>query len=512
MSMCLMVSGGQVRQAGEVETLDRRELLGAVAGALVAGSALGRLGRAVAAGTDPRVAELARLVSGPVIVPGSSGYGPARLVYNERFDGVRPLAIVRVQDVRDVQAVVRWAQRTGVAIAPRSGGHSYAGWSTGTGVVVDLGRLRGIRVDGATTVIGAGRRLIDVYAALAGKGLTIPAGSCPSVALGGLALGGGIGLASRKLGTTSDNVESLRIVTADGRLLTCDAKHNPDLFWACRGGGGRNFGIVTDFRLRATPVSTGAYFFATWPWSAGPAIVPAWQHWAPNAPDDLMTLCRLSTGVTGLALEVFGQYLGPERELPGLLVPLTKAVSPLRYSSGTSSYLDLMLRWAGCLGQSSAACHLVAQRGTLARAAFTGKSDYVRKPFPPAAVRTLQRGLETRQSAGHGSGSVIMDSYGGAIARVDPEATAFVHRAPLHSMQYLAYWGAPVHQQPSLAWLRAFHDSMRPYVTGGAYVNYADPDLGNWQSAYYGSNYPRLVAVKKRYDPDRLFRFPQAIG
>jgi hypothetical protein len=148
----------------------------------------------------------------------------------------------------------------------------------------------------------------------------------------------------------------------------------------------------------------------------------------------------------------------------------------------------------------------------LARATFAGKSDYVNKPFSVAAVRTLQRGLETRQNAGHGSGAVIMDSYGGAIAQVDPDATAFVHRRPLHSMQYLAYWGGVQHQAPSLAWLRAWHASMRPYVTGGAYVNYADPDLEHWQSAYYGSNYARLVAVKHRYDPDRLFRFPQAIG
>lgn len=508
-----MVSSGPVLQAGHVRRLDRRELLGAAAGALVAGSALGRpADDAFAAGRDPRVAELANLVSGPVIAPGSSAYGTARLVYNERFDGVRPLAIVRVNDVKDVQTVIGWAQRHSIPIVPRSGGHSYGGWSTGTGVVVDLGKLRGVRVEGSTAVIGAGRRLIDVYAALAGKGMTISAGSCASVALGGLALGGGVGLASRKLGTTSDNVQSLRIVTADGRVLTCDAKHNADLFWACRGGGGRNFGIVTDFRLRAAPVSTAAYFFATWPWPAGPTIVPAWQRWAPNATDDLMTLCRLSTGVNGPTLQIFGQYLGPEQHLPGLLATLTKAAPPLRYSSGTSAYLDLMLRWAGCLGQSQAACHLVTESGTLRRASFAGKSDYVRAPFPAAAVRTLQRALENRQGAGHGSGSVIMDSYGGAIARVDPDATAFVHRAPLHSMQYLAYWGAPVHQQPSLAWLRGLHDSMRPYVTGGAYVNYADPDLKLWQRAYYGSNYPRLVAVKKQYDPDRLFRFPQAIG
>ena len=123
-----------------------------------------------------------------------------------------------------MQAVVRWAQRRGVAVIPRSGGHSYAGYSTGTGVVVDLSALRGIRIEGGTAVIGAGSRLIDVYAALAARGGTIPAGSCATVGLGGLALGGGVGLASRKLGLTCDNVESLRIVTADGRVLDCDER------------------------------------------------------------------------------------------------------------------------------------------------------------------------------------------------------------------------------------------------------------------------------------------------
>ena len=171
-----------------------------------------------------------------------------------------------------------------------------------------------------------------------------------------------------------------------------------------------------------------------------------------------------------------------------------------------------MLRWAGCLGQSQAACHLVAQHGALERATFAGKSDYVAKPFPAAAVRTIQRALESRQASGHGSGALVMDSYGGAIARVAPDATAFVHRSPLHSIQYLAYWGSPANEAPSLAWLRGLHAAMRPHVTGAAYQNYADPDLTDWRHAYYGANYARLVTVKQRYDPDRLFRFPQGIG
>jgi hypothetical protein len=492
-----------------VRALDRRELIVRAAGVVVAGGVLDRL---PASAVDPRVRELRRLVAGSVLAPGSAAYNTARVVYNERFDGVRPLAVVRPAGIADVQAVVRWAQRRGMAVIPRSGGHSYAGYSTGSGVVLDLSSLAGIRLQGKTAVVGAGARLIDVYAALAAKGGTIPAGSCASVGIGGLALGGGIGLASRKLGTTSDNVVSLRIVAADGRLLQCDKAKNPDLFWACRGGGGRNFGIVTDFQLRVSRVSTASYFFASWPWEAGPQLIPAWQRWAPKATDALTTICRLATGGSGPTLQVFGQYLGPESKIRGLLAPLSRAAPPSRISTGTSDYFDLMLRWAGCLGQSQAACHLVFQHGTLQRATFTAKSDYVERPFTAAAVRKLQRRIETRQSSSHGSGALIMDSYGGAIARVPADATAFVHRSPLCSMQYLAYWGGPEHQAPSLTWIRGFHDAMRPNVSGAAYQNYVDPDLKNWQRAYYGTNYPRLVAVKRRYDPDRLFRFPQAIG
>jgi len=509
-----MVSPARVRQAADVSSLDRRELLARAAGAVLAASVAGRLwAEATAeAAADPRPRELRRLVSGPVLAPGSSAYETARLVYNERFDGVRPLAVVRPSNAADVQQLVRWSQKTGVAIVPRSGGHSYAGYSTGSGVVVDLSGFRGVRVEGRSAVVGAGTRLIDVYGALAAKGGTVPAGSCATVGIGGLALGGGVGLASRRLGATSDNIESLRIVTADGRLLDCDARRNADLFWACRGGGGRNFGIVTSFRFRVTPVAKASYLFASWPWEAAAEIVPAWQRWAPHAPDELTTACSLSTGGSAPSLGFVGQFFGPENKLRGLLAPLIRVAPPSTFSTGTSGYLDLMLRWAGCRGRSQAACHLVSEHGTLGRATFAAKSDYVGKPFSAAAVRTLQRRIEERQSAGHGSGALIMDSYGGAISRVRPDATAFVHRAVLCSIQYLAYWGAHEHEAASLNWLRGIHDAMRPHVTGAAYQNYVDPELKDWRRAYYGSNYARLVEVERRYDPDRLFRFPQAIG
>src|SRR5262245_30526784 len=193
--------------------LDRRAFL-ARSGRVIAAASLAQwafMGDAAGA-VDPRLRALARDVRGPVITPADAAYGQARLVYDERFDGVKPLGVVRPVSVADVRAAVSWARRNNVPIAARSGGHSYEGYSTTTGLVLDVRHLDAISIhsDGTVT-IGAGARLIDVEAALARRGRAIPTGSCATVGIAGLALGGGVGLASRSFGTTSDNVISVGI-------------------------------------------------------------------------------------------------------------------------------------------------------------------------------------------------------------------------------------------------------------------------------------------------------------
>ena len=186
-------------------------------------------------------------IRGRVIRRGERGFLQAAHVYNERFDHVLPALVARPIDATDVRDAVRWAVSNGVALRARSGGHSYAGYSTlSDGVVLDLRNMRGISVNmrDGTATIGAGSQLIDVYAALAARGVTIPAGSCPSVGVAGHAVGGGMGLAARQFGLTADNLRSAQIVTADGRLRTASRHSNPDLYWALRGGGGGNFGVV----------------------------------------------------------------------------------------------------------------------------------------------------------------------------------------------------------------------------------------------------------------------------
>ena len=485
--------------------VDRRGFLagaGAAGLSLAGGASAGRIARAAVRSSGPPI-------RGPVIKRGAPGFLQAAHVYNERFDGVLPSAVARPHDAIDVRTAVRWGVSHGVPIRARSGGHSYAGYSTlSGGVVLDLRNMRGISINSrvGTVTIGAGSQLIDVYAALAARGATIPAGSCPSVGIAGHAIGGGMGLAGRQLGLTADNLVSAQIVTADGRLRTASSRSNPDLYWALRGGGGGNFGVVTSltFRIHKVP-RTVASFFVSWPWSQASDAIAAWQAWAPHTRSQLTSIFHLDGGGGTNSVSVSGQYFGSAGDLGRLLAPL-RAVRGASVFTGNHGYLQAQLLWAGCSNISLTACHTEGTRagGTLSRESFQAKSDYLARPLPGAARRALVQALEARARIS-GSGAILFDSYGGAINRVAPGATAFVHRNVLFCIQYLSYNGGG-------SWLSAIHGRMSPYVTGGAYFNYTDPNLAGWQTAYYGANYRRLLEVRRAVDPHHYFNFPQAIG
>ena len=500
--------------------IDRRAFL-VTAGAAGLTAACGSSGQTIVhtgqtmARAGKRIARAAARAAGPpirgqVIKHGAPGFAAAAHVYNERFDGVLPMWVARPLDSADVRKAVSWGVANGVPLRARSGGHSYAGYSTlSGGVVLDLRNMRAVsvKVGKRTATIGAGAQLIDVYAALAAHGMTIPAGSCPSVGIAGHALGGGMGLAGRRFGLTADNILSAQIVMADGKLHTVNGQSNPDLYWALRGGGGGNFGVVTSFTMRIHPVpSTVAWFIVEWPFSSGSDAIAAWQAWAPHAETQLTSIFHLNGGGSN-PVRVTGQYFGPASDLGRLLAPLT-AVGGATVSMGNLGYLDAQLFWAGCSPSPSALteCHTHGTRpgGTLTRESFQAKSDYVATPLPAAARNALVQAAQARAQL-PGSGAILFDSYGGAINQVSPSATAFVHRHVLFCIQYLSYNGGA-------AWLASTAARMRPYVTGGAYFNYTDPGLTNWQTAYWGSNYPRLEAVRRAVDPHHYFNFPQAIG
>jgi FAD/FMN-containing dehydrogenase len=444
-------------------------------------------------------------IRGHVFMPGQPGFRSAAHVFNPRFDEILPTALARPVDASDVRDAVRFTVPRGIRVRARSGGHSYAGYSTmSNGVVLDLRRLNSISVDkrNATATVGAGCQLIDISSALAGKGVTLPAGSCPSVGIAGVTLGGGFGLASRRLGLTLDSLLGVRIVTADGELRTVNGNSDPDLLWALRGGGGGNFGVVTDFVFRVHPLPTAAsYFEVLWPWSAADEAIAAWQAWAPHAPDTVTSILHLNAGARP-SIEANGQFMGPSTAVHQLLRSLLEVPGATLRSNLQLRYFRLQLLLAGCGDIGAAACHTegTSDSGKLQRETFCAKSDYVAKPLSHAGRAAMIAAAEAP-----GAGALLCDAYGGAIGRVAKDATAFIHREELFCIQYYG-------SGSSKAWVNQATAKMRPYVSGMAYQNYIDPDREGWQHAYYGQHLQRLQATRVRVDPHHYFDFPQAVG
>ncbi len=465
----------------------------------------------------------------PLVLPSSPVYPTARQIYDPRFDDVRPAAIALCTSAADVQRCVEFARMHGITPIPRCGGHSYGGYSSGSGLVIDVTPMQAVSVNSganpaavlagrATAEVGAGTLLVDLYDQLSQAGVLVPGGSCPTVGISGLALGGGVGVVGRKYGLTCDVIESVRIVTADGRVLTCDAGTNEDLYWACRGGGGGNFGVATSFTFGAAPIPELALFTLDWPWSAAADVLGTWLTWQHGAPDELWSNCQLqSAGGGAMGVRTAGMFVGSTTSLASLVASLVAAVGtqPTYRFVGPEQYLHAMLVEAGCENLDVEQCHLVGQSptGTLHGVASVASSAYV-SVFPSSAgIDAFVHSVDDLGStlAGFGGG-LVFDAYGGAINAVKPGDTAFVHRNALCGIQASVATGVRASAvQQGWSWLAHLATAVAPYVDGSAYQNYIDPTLADWQHAYYGANLARLVSVKAKYDPDDVFHFAQSI-
>ncbi len=491
-------------------------------------------GTARPAGGAPSWGALAKGLDGDLVRPEDTEYGTARQLYNTRFDSLKPAAVAYVAGDDDIKECLAFARTHGTPVSIRSGGHSYAGWSSGDGrLVIDISRLGSLESAGSDGVVGAGARLADVYRALAEHGRTIPAGSCPTVGVSGLTLGGGHGVAARAYGLTCDSLLSATLITADGQRLTAEAGQNEDLFWALRGAGNGNFGVVTEMRFRTHPAPTTVSAFLSWPWSKAQTLLAAWQEWGPDQPDEIWSSLHLSAGPGGSAptvsLSVFS--LGDETGLKNALDRLADGPGGPGPAGSISlrqrGYEEAMLVYAGCSGLTQEQCHLPGTTpgrspdGALQRETYAAASDFFDRSLSPAGVRALVSAAEAftrlpgdgggRKGSGGGGGSIALTALGGAVNRVDPLATAFVHRRSRILAQYIAAWEPGTPGAAERAWLKTTHGSLRRYASGAAYQNYTDPALTDWRAAYYGPAADRLARLKKQYDPERLFDFPQAL-
>jgi FAD/FMN-containing dehydrogenase len=470
--------------------------------------------------TQPTSADwsaLAGSLQGQLVLPTDPRYATARLVYDLRFESATPQAIAYCASASDVQRLLDFARRHAVQPIPRCGGHSYGGYSTGSGLIVDVSPMNQVNVSGMTATVGAGARLIDLYAGTASAGVLVPGGTCPTVGVCGLALGGGIGVAGRRYALPGAQTESLPAVSADSQLLTVSPASEPDLYWASRGGGGGNFAIVTELELSAHPIPELVLFDYEFPWGAAGALLGAWQRWIAAAPDELWSNCLLLAGGGASTAHTTGVFTGAQSTIAQLLASLTSAVGtqPLSTSLAPHDYMTAMLIEAGCSELSVAQCHLpsVEAAGTLGRSAFIARSQYVTNQFTNAALTAAVDAVESfqRELPAIGGG-LAFDSYGGAINAVAADTTAFVHRDALCQIQLSGSGALDAATTAAVeSWLAETATSLAPYCDGQAYQNYIDPTLSGWERAYYGSNLERLVAVKREYDPDDLFHFAQSI-
>ncbi|MEU7729706.1 FAD-binding oxidoreductase [Streptomyces sp. NPDC040724] len=446
---------------------------------------------------------LEKSVAGRVLRPGDRGFRSSSTPFNQRFAANRPSGVLSAANGADVRRAVEWARETGVGLVARGGGHSYAGYSAGTGLVVDLSALNTVSADGSTGLVTAagGARMSDVRAAIQPSEMAFALGNGASVGIAGLTLGGGSSSTSRKLGLTADALVRTTLLTADGRLLTCDAQENPDLYWACRGGGGGNFGINLSFTFRAVPVSDVSTCLLLWDGPDAPEVFPVMQEIARKAPDEFSL--RLGVSAAGgpqTTVSAVGLHLGPASELRELLGPALALTRPVRTDIADRTFWEAQ---DYLLHETSAG-------------AFAVRTHFATEPLPAEAVATVLARLARRPGSSNPDGcGLALYTWGGAINRVGAADTAFVHRDALCLVSMDTSWSgrdSAETVEANLRWLAELREAVAPYVTEAAYQNFIDPDLPDWRTAYYGANYPRLVEIKKRVDPDGFFTFGQAIG
>ncbi len=446
------------------------------------------------------ITNLRAAIHGDVLTEADAGYDAARRVWNGMIDK-RPSVIIQAADARDVGPAIAFARETGLALAIRGGGHNVAGNGTVDGaILLDMGSLNGVEVDPETRLVhvGAGARIADVDRATEPFALAVPMGVVSATGIAGLTLGGGVGWLTRPYGLTIDNLDSADVVLATGAAVHASASENPDLFWGLRGGGG-NFGVVTSFTFRAHPLNpavfAGTLIYERPRWTAA---LSAFVEWAAGVPDEITTL-------------------------------ITFMVPPADWELGDQVLMFLGFAWAGAdraegeavIGRLRAACPpdvavLDPTRWVTFQSAFdsilpNGVRAYWRNHSFDRFDERMIHALVERCGAQTWFGTAAdLHHMGAAYGRVAEDATAFPNRAAQYWLNIYGFWADAGDDAARIAWVKGFSEAMRPDAIAGEYVNFlgtdeVDPGL-KALAAYGPTKLHRLATVKRRYDPENLFR------
>ncbi len=458
---------------------------------------------------DAAWADLAGRLRGWLLRPGDAMYPAAAVINAARYAGTRPAGIAVCVAPEDAAACIDWVRENGVPFAVRSGGHSYAGFSNSDGLVIDVKGMRSVAVDPAagTVTVAGGANNADVGAGLGPYGVYFPGGRCPTVGASGLTLGGGWGFSCRHLGMTCDTLRSTEVVTAGGDIVTASATENPDLFWAVRGAGGGNFGVHTAFTYEVVAAGDVTVFGLSWSGGDTPALVDALSRMQVDGPRELgLRLAVRSRSrmplsqPAALEIDVIGLYWGPPADVDELLAPVERVQAA-------------DVRTVAAMGFPAAREFLAATTPT---GTYGIKTGFVGGALSAAGIATMLEwitmmpGVPSRAQ----ESTAGLYCWGGKVNDLAPDANAFVHRNAELLFKCEVLWepqDAPDLIAANLAWLEGYHAAMQPYLSGGAYQNFTDRAQVDWQHAYYGGNFERLVKVKRALDPDNLFRFPQSI-
>ncbi|WP_406421814.1 FAD-binding oxidoreductase [Streptomyces sp. NBC_00842] len=503
--------------------INRRSFLAGAGGVALATTALSGAAKAATSAPGTKWSRLADSLQGRLVLPSDGDYQRAKQLFQVQYDATSPQAVAYCSSTADVARCIGFAEANSIPVAARSGGHSAGGYSTTQGLVIDVSGLNSVVLGDGSARIGPGAQLVDIANTLAPAGLGISAGYCPTVAAGGFFQGGGMGLFTRSIGIASDKVTSAQVVLADGRTVTASPDCHSDLYWALRGGGGGNFGIVTSYTVTPSELTDVAAVNLVWTFDQSLDMLDGWTQWLADAPWTIgsgvnVTLTDAGPGKVPTA----GVFLGSVDTGPAFDAEIARLISlvgrpPAYQQKFTAPYQSVLMSLYLCSELTVAQCHRAdtSAEGKLQRPAFgTWRSRLFERTMPREGWAKALEVVDGNRFAGQ-MRQLQISALGGKANTLSRTATAYVHRDSLFSASFLtSNAAAPVSDEAkAAAWqfVDAGFAVIDPYSNGETYQNFIDPRLPDWQRSYYAENHARLAGVKEKYDPHRFFRFAQGI-